>query len=499
VPCFWSLVLVLLVASFARAADPPAHRVNGDLAIRARAILHRYCAECHTGSPDPGKSKLKILDYTQVTAKGRPVPLVAPGGRSQILELIRDGSMPPANRPGPSAEEIEVLEKWIGAQAPAYPQAFDDRFVLQAIADDFDRASAQGRVGNAGEFLRYVSFAHLVRDGQPLPDLAAAERRLNEALALVTGSQVKATPITPTGTVYRIDLDALGWRTRELFERVERRKPAGAHSLRPFDLLLLEYPFAESRPASEYALTYRLEKLLDAKVQERPVAFVQGDWLTAALVRDGKLTPLADDIKSLGALARAFGSGIETPDGPPVPRQLGTAAPQRVARPSDGRTPIPPLSGWYAGAVAPDPPPFALTAELVSDAQPVKSVKVDQRFKLKVSSDRRVFVTLLMIQADGEVRVQEVAGGSVLQPNAARELSPGGEGFSISGIITGGDATTEYFVLFAAEAELPPPTIVRSLHPDRRVWRFLLEPTARDAYDPNKVVRTVIPIPVTKK
>jgi hypothetical protein len=496
---FWLLVPALLVPAFAHAADPPEHRVNGDLAIRARDILQRYCAECHTGSPDPGKSKLKILDYPHVTAKGRPVPLVAPGGRSQLLELVKDGSMPPANRAGPSAEEIAVLEKWIGAQAPAYPPAFDDRFVLGAVADDFERESAKDRAGSVGERLCYVSFAHLVRDGQLLPDLAAAERQLNAALALASGMPVKVIPLDPTATVYRIELDALGWRTRAQFEKVERRKPAGAYPLRPFDLLLLEYPFAESRFADPRPLMNRLEKLLDAKVQARPVPFVRGDWLTTALVRDGTLTPLATDLKSLGALARAFDSGTDKPDGPPVPRPLGTAAPLSIARPADGRTPIPPLSGWYAGDVAPDPLPFALTAELVSDGRPVKSVKVDQRFKLKVSSDRRVFLTLLTIQADGEVRIQEVAGGGVLQSNVTRELAPGPEGFSISGIITGGDSTTEYFVLFASETELPAPVIVRSLHPDRQVWRFLLEQDTKDTFDPNKVVRKVIPIPVSKK
>src|SRR5262245_43262009 len=107
------LVVVLFTSAPARAADPPpAHRVTGDLAIRARDILQKHCAECHTGSREPGQSKLKLLDYKQVTAKGAPVQFVVPGGRSQILELVKDGSMPPGNRPPPTAEEIAVLEQW---------------------------------------------------------------------------------------------------------------------------------------------------------------------------------------------------------------------------------------------------------------------------------------------------------------------------------------------------------------------------------------------------
>jgi hypothetical protein len=494
------VAVLVLIPSLARAADePPAHRVNGDLAIQARDILRRYCAECHTGSADPGQSKLKLLDYKQLTAKGRPVPFVTPDGRSQVLDLIKDGSMPPANRPAPRAEEIAVLERWVKAAAPAYPQTFDDRYVLEAVADDFEHENAKDRDRRGGEYLRYASFAHLLSDVQLLPDIGAAERQLNDALALSTGgAPVKVIPIDPAATVFRIELARLGWQTTELFEKVERRKSAGAHPLRSFDLLLLDYPSGESRPAGEFVLTNRLEKLLDAKSQVRPVPFVRGDWLASALVNGKKLTPLATDIDSLAQLGKAYSRGQVAIDGPPVPRVLGTAPPYFVPRFADGRAAIPPLSGWYTGAVTPDPAPFTLTAELVADVQPVKGVKVDQFFKLRVSSDRRVYLVLLMIQADGEVRVQDI-GDSVLLAKDARELAPGPDGFNISGIVTGGDSATEYFVLFASETQLPLPTIVRSTHSERPVWRFLLEPTAKDTFDPNKVVRRVVPIPVTKK
>lgn len=491
--CAALLLSLLLTPALAPAAEPPPTRASGDLAIHARDILRRYCAECHTGNPDPGQSKLKVMEHGQLTAKGRPVPVVAPGARAQLLELVKDGSMPPANRPGPSADEIAVLEKWVQAQAPAYPTAFDERFTLEAVADDIDRANAKGNDRNAGLSLRYASFAHLVRDDRPLPDLVAAERRLNDALSAATGAPVRLEPVDATATLYRIELTKLGWRTGELFQKMERLKPVAPFALRPFDLLLLEYPHATLRLADGSAPTKRLDAFLAAGNQVRPVPFVRGDWLTAALVRGEKPTPLAADIKSLAALERAM------PDGPPVPRQLGGAEPLVIPKPADGRTPIPPLSGWYAGDVTPDPAPFALTTELVADGRPVKSVKVDQAFKLKVRSDRRVFVTLLLVQSDGAVRVQEIDGGSVIQTDASRELAPAADGFRIASIITGGDSATEYFVLFASEVELPLPTVVRSRHDDRPVWRFLLEPSAKDAFDPNKVVRKVIPIPVTKK
>jgi hypothetical protein len=494
-PFFVILVFVLVPALAHGAGTPPAHREKGDLAIRARDIFLRYCAECHTGSAEPGQSKLDIRDHKQLIAKGPPVPFVAPGGRSQVLELIKDGSMPPANRPGPKPAEVAVLERWIEAGAPAYPRDFDDRYVLETVAGDV--ALVKPRDG--GPYPRYISFAHLVRDGHPPPDLATAERELKAALALVVGHPVALEPVDDCATCFRIDPARLGWWTGDLFERVERRRPAGAFTLRPFDLVLLEYPFGELLPPD--ALAKQLEPLTGAAAQVRPVPFVRGDWFTSALVRGGKLTPLAEDIRSLTALDKARGASEKEPDGPPVPRALGTAEPLRVTRQANGRVPLPPLSGWYTGDVAPDPAPFALSAELVANGKPIRPpvVAVDQRFKLEVRCNQRVHLLLLMVQADGEVRVQEVEGGGVLVSKMPRELSPNGEGFSISGIITGGTSATEYFVLFAAERELPLPTIVRSTHPDRPVWRFLFDPGAKEPFAGTPVVRKVIPIPVTKR
>src|SRR6266545_8120809 len=96
--------LLLLSPAVAFAESPS--RASGDLAIQAREILRKHCSGCHTGSPDVGKSKLNVMDYAQLTATDRPVPAVKPGGRSQLLELIKDGSMPPANRPGPTVAEV---------------------------------------------------------------------------------------------------------------------------------------------------------------------------------------------------------------------------------------------------------------------------------------------------------------------------------------------------------------------------------------------------------
>ncbi|MBP3955831.1 hypothetical protein J8F10_11100 [Gemmata sp. G18] len=500
------LTLVLLCPALARGAETPDYRVAGDLAIRARDILKRHCAECHTGSLEPGASKLKLTDHKQVTKKS-PIPFASPNGRSLILELVKDGSMPPANRPGPDADEIAVLEKWVNAKAPAYPIDFDERTTLAAIADDFERASANAKAGEPGEYLRYVSFAHRIVDGKPLPDLVGADQRLREALNVVSGLSVGPEPIDSTATVFRIDTRKLGWHTRELFNKMEGFTVGTAVRFRPFDLILLEYPHARALAANDL-LAPRLEKLLARESQVRPIPFVRDDWLTDALVgrnflsravgRGPDPTPLAEDIRALAALEKAIAGKADEPDGP-IARPFAGARAVRVSASVEGRAPIPPLSAWFAGDVAPVKAPFVLKAELVIDGKPVKQVKASEPFQLRVSCDRTVFFTLLLIQADGDVRVQTVQGGTVLKADTERLLTPNGKGFSISSILTGGDTGMEHFVLLASETELPLPTVLQSKHLEKPIRRFLFNPTAKEAFDPNAVVRKLIPIEVTSK
>ncbi len=489
---------LLLAPGSAHAAEPPAHRVRGDLAIRARDIFQRYCSECHTGGDAPGLSKLKLMDHAKVTGKKAPVPLVSASGRSQIIELVKDGSMPPANRPGPTADEIATLEKWVKADAPEYPLAFDEPYTLNALADDFEQESARIKDGTAGEVVRYVSFAHLIRDGQPLPDLLGAEERLNAAVTAVTGLRIAPEPVDVTATLFRIDTNKLGWRAcAVLFEKWENRKEAGAVRLQPFDLLLMEYPHAQVFPPNE--LRKKLDKLLSPTSQLRSVPHVRGDWLTAALLDGQSLTPLAEDFKSLVALEKAFERKAEVePDGP-VAKPFAGAKSVAVPAAADGRTPIPPLSAWYAGDVTPEKPPFTLTAEIVSKDKVVTELKGDDTFTIHVESDRKVQFVLLKIDQDGEVKVQEVVGGTTLLPKKKRVLATDEGSFSITGVLKNDAAATEHFVLFACETELPLPTIIRSKHADKHVWRFLMEPTETDRFDPNTVVRKVIPIKVTKK
>lgn len=469
----------LLAPALARGADPvPAHRARGDLAIAARDVLQRRCAACHTGSADPGTSKLALLDHARLTAKGRPVPAT-----DLLLDLVKDGSMPPGNRAAPTARELAALEAWAKAGAPEFPAAFDTAYVLRHVADDLDREIARNKLRYGGEYMRYASFAHLIRDGEPLPDVGALEARLNAALSTATSRPEKLVAIDPAGVVFRIDLTRLGWSTADLFERFTLGKRDGQHTdaLGPFDLLLLEYPRAEVL-APNVPFAKRHAPFLAPKNQARPVPFVRGDWLIDALMNGKNLTPLAHDLKSLAALQTAFSRSTPAPAG-------HDARPLAGARPVAG--PGPPLAALYASDVTPDPAPLALSVELVANGKPVAQVVEDAPYKLRATADRAVRIVLLKVLADGELRVQQIEGGDALRAKESRELSPGGEGF-----VTGPE--TLGFLLFACTDELPAPLVLRSRHADKHVWRFLLEPSAKYPFDPGAVVRKWVPVPVGK-
>jgi hypothetical protein len=494
-----AIVLILAAGPPARADDPKADlgdREKGDLAIRARAILKKYCSECHREN-NPDLTTLPVLDHARLTAKApNPVPFVAPGdaARSQVLQFIEDGSMPPGGRPRPTPDEVATLKKWIDVQAPSYPKAFDDRTTLAVMIADFERLDAK----KDAPFARYLSLAHLVvdDDNAPPPDLQSAEKRLRDALHIAAGRRVTAVPVDDTATLFRLDLQTTGWHTPDLFDKVERGKPVGVAPLVPFDLILLEYPLAPALPRND-----RLDRFLAATKQVRPIPFLRGDWVADALVtKANESLPLAEDLTALAGLAVELAGPKPNPPCGPLARPFAG-----VKQPVPGAAGSLPLTAWYAGDCEPDPAPFRLTAEVLnSSGNPVQEIGVGDLFRLRVGSDRDVSFTLLAVLADGTVRVQPVAEGNILKAGESRQLRPDTvKAFQIGSILGGKDMATEHFVLLASEGGAPTAVPVRSQHADGAdcrkrgqapVWRFLVETP-----DQRPVVRKVVPITVGKQ
>ncbi|HYH69512.1 MAG TPA: hypothetical protein VD866_32755 [Urbifossiella sp.] len=463
-----TLTATLLIAATVAAPDL-SPRDRGDLAVRARDILRRHCADCHGDKPRRGD--VSVLDHGKLTAPAYPVPLVDPADppKSLLLELLRDGSMPPGGRPRPTAAEVKTLADWVAAGAPGYPSRFDDRFAADAAFTDW---LTQFHVDKPAA--RYLSFAHLLRDGAPVPDLRAAEAKLRAALQAGAGKDVPLVPAEPTATVFRLDLRKAGWDKGDLFDRVEKGGVKNnAHPLTPFDVILLEYPFA-----ADATWTGDAGKNLAKLAGVRKVPVVRADWLADALAAG---TSLSDDVRALVAL--------QAPGNPPCGPRPG----RFFNGPAAGRPP----EAWYAG----DPEGGGFTAEIVTGddfATPAAEVKAKQTHKIRVTTDRPLRLRALRVLADGYTTPQPLeidripAGKTTLGPRANAPFTA-----SVTG---DGDSERDYFVLFASEAAVPEPTILRSRHnplcEDRTrhpISRFLFEPT-----EPPQLLRRVVPVTVRK-
>src|SRR5438045_536798 len=146
---FWLALLLTVAAALPVRGAELTRRERGDLAIHSRAILKKYCGECH------GEEKavsFSVLNHAQLLSASHPVPFVSLK-RSQVIELIEDGSMPPGGRNRPTEKDIETLKAWVDANAPSYPKAFDDQTTLRLMLDDWKQNPS----------VRYLSFAHLIR------------------------------------------------------------------------------------------------------------------------------------------------------------------------------------------------------------------------------------------------------------------------------------------------------------------------------------------------
>src|SRR5262249_20196949 len=99
-------------------AETSARPADNDLGTQAKAVLTRYCFRCHgqDGSEEGGRNYIVNLDQLVKRKK------VGPGDpkTSKLLKKIRVGEMPPEEeklRPGDA--DVQVLERWIAAGAPA--------------------------------------------------------------------------------------------------------------------------------------------------------------------------------------------------------------------------------------------------------------------------------------------------------------------------------------------------------------------------------------------
>jgi mono/diheme cytochrome c family protein len=159
---------LLAIGPTARTADPTPKTLDDP----AGAFLKQHCQVCHAGEKPKGNFRLDSLtqDFTDKANRDRWLA---------VAEQLKNGTMPPKEKPRPEEKEVKTLTAWIGGQVTAGEAA---------------RNAAQGRVTmrrlNRAEYLNTVR--DLLGVDMDLKDLlphdASANGFDNNAEALHTSS-----------------------------------------------------------------------------------------------------------------------------------------------------------------------------------------------------------------------------------------------------------------------------------------------------------------------
>jgi hypothetical protein len=311
--------------------------------------------------------------------------------------------------------------------------------------------------------------------------------------------------VDDAATLFRLDTRKVRWDDREVFNTFDKLTTGGVAPLTAYDLLLLEYPHLTAAPTPAVLGSY----LAGARMV-RDVPFLRADWVADALFAREQPGPLAGDLKSLAELSAALAKPGRAPTGPAYRPFDELKQPPAVARPASQAAALP-FASWYAGDVAVDPPPLAVTWDFVGeDGGPLKAIPYGTPFKLRLTGRNNLRFRLLLVGTDGTVRLQATNRNGIFNADQIDVTPAQGATFKITPVRKG---ATEYFVLFVSESPLPPVAVVRSRHgtlldaeEDGRypVTRFLFGTGAKtdDGFDPAKwnpagVARKVIPIPLT--
>ncbi len=478
--------LALLLAAPVIAADAPAHRATGDLAVRARHILTTYCGHCH-GEKDAA-GRLNVFDHKATTAHAQPAPFAA-RDRALIVEFVKDGAMPLGDHPRPTAAEIAVLEKWVATDAPEYPKRFDDNGAAAAVLADWNTTLDK----EARPYTRYATFTHLLAPAKSSADLDAALGRLADAEGELhaavkpAGAAKSLVPVDAAATVFRFDLRDVEWHHTGLFK--PQTDVNDTYPMIPFDLIWLENPHAVG-PAPPTAEAREAVAGMNPHHPTpnpfRPQLFLRGDWLAGQLRTGDKPTPLAEELAALVALGRVKDDEAKRKllKGP-KPRPFAAAK-------SD---PPAPVTSWYTREAATPVGGLTLAVAATLDAKPLPE-------KLPDDADIEIAVT---VHRPGVIQLAYLAptdfprGWTV----TAETLTAGGEPKANVKTVLATNPTNKFaltaagvqhYVVFAAPTAFKP-VVVQSAHPTGNYPIFRVFPP--DATVP--VTRHVVPLTVVER
>jgi hypothetical protein len=270
-----------------------------DLPYAAHRVLRKYCTECHDGkTARGGPERFDILNTEQLIQAKKIVRKAADD--SVLFRRVAVKNDPPGTRPEVPAPDQDILRDWINAGAEPIKSGVSG-YVVWCITQDL-----KGLERNKLRSLRYLSFEHLPRqEGEALQAFVKRNQDVvRQALAAWSEMAARDLTIEPLeqAAVFRIQIRELGW----------ERQPFRGKTVNLFDLALLEYPHGDL-PLPFLAQSEELRWFLSGDNQVRPVPYVLGDWLLAAV----RSFPLASDFRSV--LGRGPGEEAAAPPDIPAP------------------------------------------------------------------------------------------------------------------------------------------------------------------------------------
>jgi len=278
----------------------------GPIAERATSILRARCSECHQQPRISGG--VEIMNFERLQKQGK---IVVANGKGDVekspllyhmsVELAKEKKvkpMPPGSRPKMTPEELLIIQQWVQEGAKAanpniafVPGTVGSEYVMKAILDDVAKLRAQGVRDKIGQY-RYFSLNHLLLAG--VTEKALQENRDAFTLVLnhLTWSRdlVKPEAIEPTNTVFRVNIEDLGWDITPYQDNDKKiRTDINLH-----DLILLEYPYMREYPQSNIYRQLQQDYLVPGKLV-RPIPYVHAEWFTSIAAQ----TPLYEDLLQL--------------------------------------------------------------------------------------------------------------------------------------------------------------------------------------------------------
>lgn len=193
------------------------------------AIFDQHCTACHR--PGPGEEKAQaaipdILNLSDIIARGK----IRPGDpeNSSVYTQVRSNDMPDGakffSRKPVSDDDKERLRAWIASLTEATSErAFiSDGDVLGYIFNDIAQVPAE-----RARRYRYFTLTHLHNNaGVSDDELETYRQGLSKLVNSLTWNRVieRPYPVDPAATVFRVDIDRLGW-SEELWDRVAGQNP----------------------------------------------------------------------------------------------------------------------------------------------------------------------------------------------------------------------------------------------------------------------------------